>query len=95
MSDERKCYAGDLSSDALGKTVRVTYKNGNIESTVTDVLREVRHHMVGGGRGIPSPPVAKTTMFFEGTRWTENAGLLVSREVGLTVDDTLEVTVLP
>lgn len=87
MADERKCYSGDLTSDAIGKTVRVTYTTGRITSTVEDVLREVRHHLTGPGQ-------RRTTLFFENTRWTSGALLNVT-EAGLTVKDTDLVEVLP
>lgn len=98
MADERKCFAGDLSSDALGKSVRVTYKIGNITSTVEDVLREVRHTAEFSAyltaAEIVDGPKRTTELFFLNTNWSTGS-LGFYREVGLTVGDTVEVTVLP
>lgn len=43
MADERKCYAGDLGTDALGKHVHL-----GDEVTVGPVL-EITHRLHGGG----------------------------------------------
>lgn len=40
MADERTCYAGDLTTDALGKRVRVTSTSG---VTVEDELVDIRY----------------------------------------------------
>lgn len=46
MSDERKCFAGDLGTGQLGKRVTVSAKSGVV---VTDTLRDVWHCTGGDG----------------------------------------------
>lgn len=43
MADERKCYAGDLGSDALGKVIRFTFGNGEtMDLRVENIEHEQR-----------------------------------------------------
>ena len=79
MADERKCYAGDLGSDALGKTVSVP-KSGLDEAHV-GTLTMVSHFVGAAGK-----PVAEM-------RFAPSEVLGSSRV--LTVDDAVTVEVRP
>lgn len=103
MSDERKCFAGDLISDAIGKTVRVPFKNGAVSSVVEDVLVGVVHESVLR-REDPtrvytesrySAEAKVTTLFFHNTKWRPSSIIHgAAPDRGLTVPDETEVTVL-
>lgn len=89
--------AGDLTVREIGRTIRVTYKNGNVTSTVEDVLTKVVHSAPQIGAYPTAAQIlaarTATTLFFRDTRWTSGA-LFDAREVGLEVASDLEVTVL-
>lgn len=77
MADERKCYAGDLGSDALGKTVAVP-------ASGLDVAHEGTLTMVSHFVGVTGKPVAEL-------RFAPSELLGSSRVV--TVDDAVTVEV--
>ncbi|MBF4603725.1 hypothetical protein [Curtobacterium sp. VKM Ac-2884] len=77
MADERKCYAGDLGSDALGKTVAVPVTG--LDGAHTGTLSLVSHFM-----GVAGKPV--TELRFSPSE------VLGSSKV-LTVDDAVTVEV--
>lgn len=82
MADERTLYAGDLTSDQIGKTIRVKV---NATTTVEDKLTAVRHARYGER--------TTTTLWFASTR--SGVGILfMSSENGYVVDDTAHVRVL-
>lgn len=103
MADERKCFAGDLSSDAIGKTLRLTYKRGAVTSTIEDVVVRVLHEQPA----LPAYPSAadlidaartETRIWFRSTAFNVwNKGLLglnVPTDAGLAVDHDTVVEVL-
>jgi hypothetical protein len=63
MADERKCYAGDLSSDALGKTVVTPATHG--EEARTGTVVEVVHLLT-----VEKPKRARTQIVF----WFDRLG---------------------
>ncbi|MCU1441110.1 MAG: hypothetical protein JWP85_2107 [Rhodoglobus sp.] len=85
MADQRTCYAGDLTSDAIGKTVVVTYGPPNRRTTLTEVLTAVMHRKVEA--------VVSTTMFFRGTSFATQSILGPSLDQGLTVGHTEQIEV--
>lgn len=91
--DEQLVVAGDLTSSAVGKRVRVTYERGVITSTVDDVLQAVRHREVKVS-AYPTASKVETELFFRTQKWTSGGLLFAAQEVGLLVDSSTEVTVL-
>lgn len=77
MADERKCYAGDLGSDALGKTVAVP--QSGLDEAHAGTLALVSHFV-----GVAGKPVTELRF--------APAELLGSSRV-LTVDDAVTVEV--
>ncbi len=98
MADERKCYAGDLTSDAIGKTIRFEDGDPNRRTTYTDVLMAVEHKQESlRGTLYPEKFKTVTVLHLKGTHWTRGTGMFglpSPTDVGLTVDDTLLVEVL-
>jgi hypothetical protein len=102
MSDERKCFAGDLISDAIGKTVRVPFKDGTISSVIEDVLVGVVHESVlrrqdptrGAHEGIRPPLSVVEEQTSSPSAQFHTATLCrPAADRGLTVPDETEVTV--
>lgn len=93
MADKRECFAGDITSDAIGKTVRVTVERERVTSTLEDTVKEVTHYtMQESGKPF-------TRIRFHHTKWPQ-AGLLgttlgQSTDTGLVLEDTHLVEVLP
>lgn len=71
--------AGKLGFDSINRQVEVTYTNGNITSTVRDVLTKVQHSSEG------------TRIFFQGTQWT-SPSLFGPVDEGLLVGPTHVIT---
>lgn len=85
MGDERKCYAGDLGTDHLGKTVRVETVSG---AEVADGLCEIRHWL-------PTGAAPRTWLQFKNVRPAVGSSPQLSlQSVGFEVDPTTVVTVL-
>jgi hypothetical protein len=84
MADERKCFAGDLTSDVLGKVIRLRVDG---QTVIEDVVINVEHSI-----GIHGEPV--TFVAFENVvarrRIADVAG-----SSSFVVDHTEEATVLP
>jgi hypothetical protein len=96
MADERVCYAGDLTTDHIGRRVRVETKRGNVTSIVEDVVRQVRHFQepATGVGPRASESIKYSEIYFVGTRYTTGSALLSVRECGLTVEHTTRVVIL-
>lgn len=77
-------YAGDLTSDHIGRTVRIETKRGHVTSIVEDTLTGVMH--------ATEREQVTTTLRFKNTTWTSGA-LLDVQDVGLTVGHTHPVEV--
>lgn len=77
--------AAELTAKEIGKTVRVGYTHGQIESNVTDELTQVLHKEDRG--------VTKVVLFFRKTQWVQTGLLSMSGDLGLTVpvDTVVEV----
>ena len=102
MSDERVCYAGDLSTDVIGKMIRVTVKRDHMTSIIEDVVVAVLHQSsrraAEPDRSWSSAEIAEekqTTIFFKNTQWRPFSLLGLTRDTGITVEDTRPVEVLP
>lgn len=78
--------AGNLTSRFVGSSVEVTYQDGNIESTVRDMIEKIVHSSEG------------VRLFFKGTRWSPHPvaitlgapvdlGLLVPPNAYVTIKD--------
>lgn len=78
MADERKCYAGDLGSDALGKTVMVPATHG--ERARSGVVREVVHFL-----GV-SPRRARTQVVLEPARGELSGAPMVELDSNVVVE---------
>lgn len=78
MADQRKCYAGDLSSDSLGKTVVYTL-NTPTKDERSILVHEVKHYFQPIGAG------SKRVTVIGGTR---DSGAVVQR---LDSDHVVEV----
>lgn len=87
MADERTCYAGDLTSDAIGKRVRVTYGPETARTTITDVLIGVEHRK--------REKEITTTLFFQRTTFRPASLLGMNDDRGLTVGHTEHIEVFP
>jgi hypothetical protein len=47
MADERKCFAGDLGTDQIGRVIEVVLDDGG---RMADELASVRHDLDGAGQ---------------------------------------------
>ncbi len=81
MADERKCFAGDLGTDQLGKRVTIETATGAV---VTDVLTDVWHSRRDGE--------AKTLVRFANVMPVESFTPFGN---GFDVDPVTTATVLP
>lgn len=89
MTDSYELPASQLSREEIGKTVRVAFSVGRIESTLTDVLTGVTHsaHSLEG---------LKTTLHFEETKFNESGPMvLLQPDRGLLIPGTAIVVVNP
>lgn len=84
MADDRKCYAGDLTSDVLGKVVRVKVDERTV---IEDVVLLVEHRL-----GIADAPV--TRIMFENVVGRNGIRLPDSAAPAFVVDHDELVTVL-
>lgn len=76
-----KIEAGSLTSDHVGATVSVTWVNGKITSTVTDVLMSFTN--VG----------SFVTLHFKSTKWQQGVFLGAPTDDGLRVGFRTTVTI--
>lgn len=83
MADERTLFAGDLTTDQIGRKIRI---QATPTTTVEDVLTQVLHH-----KDASALVSLRTTVWFRDTRYT--LGILISDQ-GVTVPHTEKVVVL-
>lgn len=89
--------AGKLTAEHIGKTARVTYRNGVIRSTITDRITAIRHV----GRHFDQLTAAAildnqwtvTHIHFEGMAWRKPALLGTNPDEGLKLDSDALVEV--
>lgn len=97
MADVRICYAGDLTSDAIGKQIRFEAGPDHSRTIFIDVLTHVEHRRERtNGHEYPAKFEVVTIVHLERTTWRE-AGLFgagTGRDVGLSIPHTSTVEVL-
>lgn len=100
MADKRTCYAGDLTSDAIGKTIRFEAGNETARTVYTDILVAVTHRREEPANltalDILNPKFV-TTLHLQRLKWTKGTmfGMSIGEDVGIAVDHTLIVEILP